>query len=194
MFEDPRRYDDLEYLEAAEVLEDEYPQVAKGLRIMIGDTERSAPNESELNKETRQLLSVIQELDLAMLAADWAARIERDFSTISSQNPKLTEPEDVKEHLEILVEEQFIGKGFDEKKDDIEQWYGPIQKILEGGHIQFYIQEGDYFTRCPRDKWTPELIKKASEKTGMHPAHLTKKIGNFNSTRQLYLPPLEEES
>lgn len=193
MFADPRRYDDLEYLEAADVLEDEYPRIAKGLRIMIDDAELSAPSESELDKETRELLSVIQELDMAMLAADWAARIEREFDTISSQNPVLTKPEYVKEKLEILVEKQFIGKGFDESNVDVEQWYGPIRKILDGGHIQFYKQGDDFSTRCPRDKWTPELIEKASEKTGMDPAQLTKEIGNHDATRQLYLPPLEEE-
>mgnify|MGYP000303689313 CR=1 FL=1 len=192
MFPDPRRYDDLEYLEAAEALEDEYPRIAKGLRIMIGDAERSAPSESDLDKEARQLLSVIQELDTAMLADDWAARIEKEFDTIASQNPELTETKYVREGLETLVEKRFIGKSFDEKHPDAEPWYGPIPQIL--GHIVFYKDDSDFLTEFPGKEWTPEKIKKASEETGMHPADLTKEIGDHSATKQLYLPPLEKEN
>jgi len=45
----------------------------------------------------------------------------------------------------------------------------------------------------PGEWWTPELIKKAADETGMHPADLTMEIGNMDATVQLFLPPLEDE-
>ncbi|SNR26003.1 hypothetical protein [Halorubrum vacuolatum] len=199
MFEDPRRYDDLEYLEAANALEQEYPEVARGLRIMLSEAERSAPNESELNEDTRQLLLVIRELDMAMLPADWAARIQREFDEVSSQYPELTEPEHVETCLETLVTRRFIGKGYDEDAEQQDKWYGPIRKIISGGHITFNTKKTDvpYHTTSsrirPGDKWTPDLIKKASNKTGMHAADLTMEIGNMDATTQLYIPLLENK-
>jgi hypothetical protein len=79
--------------------------------------------------------------------------------------------------------------------------YGPIWKILEGRHIQFSVKNNDWpFTEeyasgsiTPGEWWTPELIKKAADKTGMHPADLTMEIGNMDATVQLFLPPLEDE-